>query len=112
MARCWPIRRATTLLSAPGADSRSTDKPPKSGVNLLPKNVVTHALDLTTKYAQPIKVVFKLFTYATQQTFYVNRLSTRAISFFLILTPQMTPYLNGLFVGFPEAFTCSKSEIS
>ena len=60
MARCWPIRRAPTLLSAPGADSRSTDKTPKSGGKFLTKkNVVTHALDLTTKYAKPMKVVFK-----------------------------------------------------
>ena len=42
----------------PGADSRSTDKTPKSGDKFLTKkNVVTHALDLTTKYAQPMKVV-------------------------------------------------------
>jgi hypothetical protein len=48
-----------------------------------------------------MKGAFSLAAQATQQAFYVIRLSTRASSDRKNSTPQKTPTQNGLFMGFP-----------
>jgi len=82
------------------------------GIILCRDKAAAHVLYVTTKRVQRIKVFSKQFKHTTQQQFVrIGCLRANNSFVFDFDPPQKATHPNGLFVGFPGAFTRSNPKL-